>query len=107
MGNRSLDDFLTTDDETTDDETTDDEAATEGAVDEAVGDETAGGEAGSTDRGDETDASGEEAETATAVVEPAVSTYVGRSGECVACGDTAQRRWHSDNGPVCPDCKEW
>jgi len=89
MGNRSLDDFLASDDGTPDDEAADDEAAGETA-DEVAADETA-----------------DDVETATAAVEPAASTYVGRSGECAACGETVARRWHSDDGLVCPDCKEW
>lgn len=43
----------------------------------------------------------------TGEVEPATSTYVGRSGECVACGQRVKRRWESDEGPVCPECKVW
>lgn len=26
---------------------------------------------------------------------------------CAACGDRIERRWHSDDGLVCPGCKEW
>lgn len=40
-------------------------------------------------------------------VEPAVPTYVGRTGECAACGETVRRRWQSEDGLVCPGCKTW
>ena len=40
-------------------------------------------------------------------VEPAVSTYVARRGECAACGASVERRWQGEDGAVCPDCKEW
>lgn len=26
---------------------------------------------------------------------------------CEACGREVERRWESDEGLVCPDCKEW
>ncbi|WP_135365300.1 DUF7573 domain-containing protein [Halosimplex halophilum] len=42
-------------------------------------------------------------------VDPAESTYAWSrdGGTCAACGETVDRRWRSDEGLVCPDCKEW
>jgi hypothetical protein len=40
---------------------------------------------------------------------PATPTY-GWSpdgGVCSACGSTARRRWQSEAGLVCRECKEW
>ncbi|MEF8782188.1 MAG: hypothetical protein V5A39_12670 [Haloarculaceae archaeon] len=42
-------------------------------------------------------------------VTPATPTY-GWSpdgGVCSACGSTARRRWQSEAGLVCRECKEW
>jgi len=121
MGNRSLDDFLASGDDssdeaadnaaeaTTDGEATD-ESPTDGTSDAASGgksaDETTE-EATEETAGDTVEADAENVETVTAAVEPAVSTYAGRSGECAVCGERVDRRWHSDDGLVCPECKEW
>ena len=42
-------------------------------------------------------------------VEPAVTTYqwTPAGATCAVCGDQTERRWQSDDGLVCPDCKEW
>lgn len=50
-----------------------------------------------------------DADESTDGVEPATPTYVSApsGGECAACGETADRLWRGEPGPVCPDCKEW
>jgi len=44
-----------------------------------------------------------------AAVEPAATTYqwTPAGATCAACGERTKRRWHSDDGLVCPDCKAW
>lgn len=109
MGNRSLDDFL--DDGTADPAQTAD--ADSAPVDDADGaegaDEPAAAGTGNPVERDDSAAAGadETGAPATSTVKPAVSTYVARPGECAACGATAERRWQGEDGPVCPDCKDW
>lgn len=42
-------------------------------------------------------------------VAPATSTYqwAPDGAACASCGGTARRRWRSDAGLVCGECKEW
>ncbi|MEF8853091.1 MAG: hypothetical protein V5A28_11860 [Haloarculaceae archaeon] len=79
MGNRSLDDFLDADE---------------------TGADVAAGESDAAETGNEETGEGDD-------VDPATATYVGRSGECAVCGATVRRRWESDDGLVCPECKAW
>ena len=85
MEDASLDEFL----DSGDGETGDDEATT---PDDQTGSADDGGKA-------------TEAEDP----EPATATYEWSPGgaECPSCGGTVDRRWHSEAGPVCPECKEW
>jgi hypothetical protein len=129
MGDRSLDDFLDGDDDGDDTEESPDRA--EEAVDDDPADTADGDREGAeTDVDDEPDASadgiegetGEEGEVDDdeadegdgprvdpTTVEPAEATYAwsGDGNTCAACGETVERRWRSDDGLVCPDCKEW
>jgi hypothetical protein len=129
MGDRSLDDFLDGDDDGDDSEESPDRS--EEAVDDPVdsgGDDREEVEA-SDEADDESDGGaererGETTETDTSAgggepdegprvdpttVEPAEATYAwsGDGDACAACGETVERRWHSEDGLVCPDCKEW
>lgn len=42
-------------------------------------------------------------------VEPVVATasWSPDGAACDACGTVVERRWGSDDGQVCSDCKEW
>lgn len=42
-------------------------------------------------------------------VEPAARTlqWSPEGSDCEACGTTVDRRWHSEAGLVCAECKEW
>jgi len=49
------------------------------------------------------------AEPRATAVEPAARTlqWSPEGGDCEACGTTVDRRWHSEAGLVCAECKEW
>ncbi|MFB6141137.1 MAG: hypothetical protein ABEJ26_11970 [Halosimplex sp.] len=126
MGNRSLDDFvgsgaaeddpndgsLTADTGTNGDEATE-AASTDADPDSGASDADVGSDAATgSDASDESETrAGEEGgpRVDPATVDPAESTYAwsGDGGVCDACGGTVERRWRSDDGLVCPDCKEW
>lgn len=91
MDDASLEDFLDSGEDADDDSAAD---ATDADEDNAA-DSTAA-----------TQASTDEDEAA---VEPATTTYqwTPTGATCAVCGDQTERRWHSDEGLVCPDCKEW
>lgn len=55
------------------------------------------------DEGDSTDDDAGESETEV----PATYQWTPSGATCMACGDRTERRWHGDDGLVCPDCKEW
>lgn len=66
--------------------------------------------------GSETDDDAEAADTADARadddaegVDPAETTYQWTPDgvDCAVCGSTVTQRWHSEDGLVCADCKEW
>jgi formamidopyrimidine-DNA glycosylase len=102
MSDRSLDEFLGSDD--ADADATDADAAAEASGAEES--ETESTEGGDSVRGDR---EGNGGETDDDVVEPATSTYVRKPAgtPCEACGESVERQWESDAGLVCPDCKEW
>ncbi len=89
MEDASLDEFLDSRDRETDEDEDEDEAA---ATDD---------DAGSAD--------GEREATEAEAVESATAIYEWSPGgvECTSCGGTADRRWHSETGRVCAECKEW
>jgi len=96
MEDASLDDFLATSEG-------DDESGKTSEGDD---------ESGKASQGDETppdEKMSEERQTHPTEIEPATVTYEYSSVgiECVACGTQTQRRWQSEGGPVCADCKEW
>ncbi|PSQ27376.1 hypothetical protein BRD09_08645 [Halobacteriales archaeon SW_10_68_16] len=85
MEDASLDEFL----DSGDGETGDEEAT--------AGDTEAGG------------VESEEGATEGEAVAPATATYEWSPGgtECPSCGGTVRRRWHSESGLLCAECKEW
>lgn len=95
MDDTSLDDFLGSEDS----DTADDDSENNGTP-ETVGDED--------DEGDNADSAGATDETGDGIT-PATTTYqfapAGKS--CAACGETVTRRWESESGLVCGECKEW
>jgi NADH pyrophosphatase NudC (nudix superfamily) len=102
MDDASLDDFL---DSSTDGD--DDEGAT---TDESERDADATTTSAAPADAEETDAAAVDADEAAAdTVDPATTTYqwTPTGATCAACGEQTERRWHSDDGLVCPDCKEW
>jgi len=126
MGDRSLDDFLDGDDggddaeaspdrpgEAADDDPTDSEADDRAEVETGADDEI---ERGDEREGDETEAS-DAADTADddgvrvdpTTVDPAEAIYAwSADGDtCADCGETVERRWRSEDGLVCPGCKDW
>lgn len=80
-----------------------DEAAEIEAADGADRDAPESG--GSTDG----ESAGDDARVDPTTVEPADTTYAwgGDESVCQSCGESVDRRWRSDDGLVCPDCKEW
>ena len=95
MDDASLEDFLDSGEDADDESTTD--ADDDSAAEAADADEdTAADSTASTDEDE-------------AAVEPATTTYqwTPTGATCAVCGDQTERRWHSDEGLVCPDCKEW
>jgi len=50
-----------------------------------------------------------EDEPSDSTVDPAETTYQwsAEGVVCTACGSEINRRWQTDEGLVCPDCKEW
>lgn len=58
------------------------------------------------------DAGGDDSGTAGEVeddVDPATATveYSPAGAVCEECGCEVRRRWHSESGPVCGECKDW
>ncbi|QLH81462.1 DUF7573 domain-containing protein [Halosimplex pelagicum] len=121
MGDRSLDDFLDGDSGDGDGDGPDESPdRSESAADDSVDTDDDDLEEAETSVDDETevDTGGDDGETGDeddgvrvdpTTVEPAEATYAwsGDGGTCAACGETVDRRWRSDDGLVCPDCKEW
>ncbi|ELZ29612.1 hypothetical protein C475_01646 [Halosimplex carlsbadense 2-9-1] len=122
MGDRSLDDFLDGDDggdgteespdrpEEAVDDSVDAEADDPDGVEIGADDGTDGsddGDEGEPEEDSDTDEDGVRVDPTT--VEPAEATYAwSTDGDaCAACGETVERRWRSEEGLVCPDCKEW
>jgi NADH pyrophosphatase NudC (nudix superfamily) len=103
MDDASLDDFLDSDDGTR-------ERSEVGEADESDAKETGEHKSASADAtGDETADAGTDAEGDAGAVEPATTTYqwTPTGATCAACGEQTERRWESDEGLVCPDCKGW
>lgn len=75
--------------------------------DEGVADDAADGSA-SPDDGS-SDAADADERVPPASVEAAEPTadWSPDGAECSACGAVVAHRWESDDGLVCPDCKEW
>jgi len=69
-----------------------------------TGEPPASGERGA--EADATDADGD-ADDATPDAPAVTYRFLPGGGPCADCGATAERRWTSDAGPVCPDCKGW
>lgn len=89
---------------------TEEQSATDATDETSASDPPENGDT-STEPSDESQSTGEPSlePAVTYDVEPAVSTFVRvpDGDSCAACGATVERRWHSEDGLVCADCKEW
>lgn len=107
MDDASLDDFL--------DSSEDADSEPDAEPTEAVDTEDAPKDDGDTTTvPDAAKEASEDAESETAAsdddgVEPAVTTYqwTPSGAPCAVCGEQSTRRWQSEEGLVCPTCKEW
>lgn len=76
---------------------------------EQTGDEPDAREASDADADHASDRNADDAASRDGDVEPATATLTWSPGgtECESCGGTVARRWNSEAGLVCTDCKEW
>lgn len=104
----SLDDFLADTAGSADESAGSDHEGQAGdGTDPAEQDETRPDD-GATDRTGATRDRSADSDGASAEARPVVTADWSPAGaDCAVCGATVGRRWRSDEGQVCADCKEW
>lgn len=112
MPDTSLDDFLSGEESTGEDETSEDaasEADSAGVENATAGVDSVGSEDDTVDEDRTVAEDGDAVDDGEQSVEPAVSTYdfSPEGAPCAGCGESVEKRWRSEAGLVCPDCKEW